>query len=106
MSMSIIKPSRDGGALIALSVVTATLATVAMFLRLWARRLMRMTLGADDYLALASLIVYHGQLVICFLHVLYAGTGTNQMTVLMKNPSAITYNLKVCLCLQKIIVRS
>lgn len=103
MGMPIIKPSRDGAALIALSVVTATLATVAMFLRLWARRLMRIKLGVDDYLALASLIVYYGQLVICFLHVLYAGTGTDQTTVLMENPTAITYNLKVCL--QKIISR-
>lgn len=102
MSMSIIKPSRDGATLIALSVITATLATIAMVLRLWARRLMRIKLGLDDYLALASLVVYYGQLIICFLHVLYAGTGTDQMTVLMENPTAITYNLKVCL--QKIII--
>lgn len=97
MGMSIIKPSSDGVALIAVSVVTATLATIAMILRLWARRLMRITLGLDDYLALASLIVYYGQLIVCFLHVLYAGTGTDQMTVLMENPTAMAYNLKVCL---------
>lgn len=102
MGMSIIKPSSDGVALIAVSVVSAALATIAMILRLWARRLMRITLGLDDYLALASLIVYYGQLIACLLHVLYAGTGTDQMTVLMENPTAITYNLKVCL--QKIIV--
>lgn len=101
--MPIIKPSGDGVALIAISVVTATLATIAMILRLWARRLMRVTLGLDDYLALASLIVYYGQLIICFLHVLYAGTGTDQTTVLMQSPSSIIYNLKVCL--HKVIIR-
>lgn len=103
MSMPIIKPSSNGVALIALAVVTATLATIAMILRLWARRLLRVTLGLDDYLALASLIVYYGQLIVCFLHVLYAGTGTDQMTVFMQSPSAMTYNLKVRL--HKVIVR-
>lgn len=103
MGMSMIKPSSDGVALLTVSVITATLATIAMILRLWARRLMRITLGLDDYLALASLIVYYGQLVVCFLHVLYAGTGTDQMTMLAQNPTAITYNLKVRL--RKIIVR-
>lgn len=92
-----IKPSRDGVALLAVSIVTAILATIAIVLRLWARRLMRIKLGLDDYLALASLIVYYGQLVVCFLHVLYAGTGTDQINVLTQSPNAMSYNLKVCL---------
>lgn len=103
MSLPIIKPSNDGVALIAIAVVTATLATIAMILRLWARRLMRIALGLDDYLALASLIVYYGQLIFCFLHVLYAGTGTDETDVLMQSPAAMSYNLKVCL--QRIVVR-
>lgn len=104
MGMPMIKPSGDGVALLAVSVVTATLATAAMILRLWARRLVRIELGLDDYLALASLIVYYGQLVICFLHVLYAGTGTDQVAVHVQSPAAFTYNLKVCL--HTVIVRA
>lgn len=103
MAIPIIKPSSDGVALMAISVVAATLATTAMILRLWARRLMRIALGLDDYLALASLIVYYGELIFCFLHVLYAGTGTDETDVLMQSPTAMSYNLKVCL--QRIVVR-
>lgn len=103
MAMPIIKPSSDGVALMAISVVAATLATIAMILRLWARRLMRIALGLDDYLALASLIVYYGELIFCFLHVLYAGTGTDETDVRMQSPTAMSYNLKVCL--QRIVAR-
>lgn len=101
--MPLIKPSSDGAALLAVGTITAFLATVAMALRIWSRKLALMTLGLDDYLALATLIVYYGELVICYLYILYAGTGTDMMVVLAQSPTAVNYGFKVCVSQLRIL---
>lgn len=103
MGMPLIKPSSDGAALLAVGTITAFLATVAMALRIWSRKLALMTLGLDDYLALATLIVYYGELVICYLYILYAGTGTDMMVVLAQSPTAVNYGFKVCVSQLRIL---
>lgn len=70
--------------MLAVSIVTTTLATFVVILRLWGRRLMRISSGLDDHLAFASLMIYYGQLIVAFLYVLYGGTGTDQVLVFIK----------------------
>ncbi|KAI0544081.1 hypothetical protein F4679DRAFT_591867 [Xylaria curta] len=65
----------DGPGMVASSSVLALLATIAVALRFWARKLTRATLRLDDYLILAALFVQHAQSTAAFASVFGGGLG-------------------------------
>lgn len=97
MNLPAITPAPSGVALISITVITGFLATVAVGLRLWSRRIVGLQWGLDDYLALASIVVFLPQVFLTTFGGIYGGiAGRPQTEVLALSPGAISYGLKVC----------
>ncbi|KAJ4395968.1 hypothetical protein N0V93_000184 [Gnomoniopsis smithogilvyi] len=95
MSLPVIEPDSDGVALITVATVFATLAVIAVSLRIWARQLMRAPLAPDDYLALASILVFIVEVPVFTCWVLFGGAGSEEDVVLAQSPMALQYYLKL-----------
>lgn len=82
------------------------LAIVFAGLRIYARRLKRIILAADDYMILAALVVYTGQTISTFLQILLGGAGHHVADIKSQNsqmnnkliiPLSIFYGLGLAL---------
>jgi hypothetical protein len=75
--------------------ILATLATAAVVLRFWARKLRRLPLGLEDYFTLAALVMHHGLLISSGFLVVQGGLGRDIRLVETENPYAIVILFKV-----------
>ncbi|KAF2971594.1 hypothetical protein GQX73_g1928 [Xylaria multiplex] len=78
----------NGPGIIASTSVLAFLATIAVALRFWARRLVRVPLALDDYLVIAGLLTRHIELVADLIIVIGGGLGRDYRLV-AKNPNTV-----------------
>lgn len=91
-----ITPAWDGVAFLTVMYVFCVLAITAVGGRLWGRRLIGISWALDDYLALASLIVYIPTVPIITLYVGYGGFGGRDLIdVVTQSPNAVSYGLMV-----------
>lgn len=75
--------------------VFAFVATIAVPLRFWARKLTKVPLGLDDYLVLATLIVHHLFTGLAAATVFHGGMGSDFALVQAQGPDTIVFLFKV-----------
>ncbi|KAI0533232.1 hypothetical protein GGR58DRAFT_521864 [Xylaria digitata] len=85
----------NGPGIIASTSVLAFLATIAVALRYWARRLVRVPLALDDYLIIAGLLTRHIELVADLIIVIGGGLGRDYRLVLAEGPDTVVVLYKV-----------
>lgn len=85
----------NSGYLLLPTLALTVLAILFVALRFWARRLRNFAPGADDYLALAALVLQCGITVIAICAVVYGGVGQNVDTALKNNATGIQTMFKV-----------
>ncbi|KAI0866577.1 hypothetical protein F4860DRAFT_145212 [Xylaria cubensis] len=73
------------------TLLLAFAATLAVSLRFWARRLMRLPWGIDDYLALIALLIQHGAEAGTIACVELGGLGQDVRLFTIRNPNATVY---------------
>ncbi|KAL2870082.1 uncharacterized protein BJX67DRAFT_378628 [Aspergillus lucknowensis] len=77
--------TRRGGEMIAAVTVLVGLSITAVFLRVFARFRRRVSLGVDDYLCFASVILLLAMLIELILWVLIGGNGAHQTQIFLAN---------------------
>lgn len=87
--------SNNSGYLLVPTIALTILAILFVALRFWARRLRNIAPGADDYLALAALVLQCGITVIAICAVVYGGVGQDVDIVLENNATGLQTMLKV-----------
>lgn len=87
--------SNNSGYLLVPTIALTILAILFAALRFWARRLRRIAPGADDYLALAALVLQCGITLIAICAVVYGGVGQDVDIVLENNATGLQTMLKV-----------
>ncbi|KAI1123647.1 hypothetical protein F5Y10DRAFT_285827 [Nemania abortiva] len=83
--------SDDSGGFYAVTFLLASVATLAVALRFWARRLISQPWGIDDYLALSALILHHGVQGAAIVCVELGGLGRDTALFIMEHPNALIY---------------
>ncbi|TRX99024.1 hypothetical protein FHL15_000366 [Xylaria flabelliformis] len=73
------------------TLLLAFAATLSVSLRFWARRLMRLPWGIDDYLALIALLIQHGAEAGTIVCVELGGLGRDVRLFTIRNPNATVY---------------
>ncbi|RWA11981.1 hypothetical protein EKO27_g3116 [Xylaria grammica] len=87
----------NGPGMVGSTLVLAFLATIAVILRFWARRLTKVPLGLDDYLVLAALVLHHAQAAAGFATVFGGGVGRDFRLVLAEGPDTTVVLFKALL---------
>jgi hypothetical protein len=77
------------------STILAFVATTSVVLRVWARRLARLSLGLDDYLVILALMIHHAILVSSIMSVTRGGLGRDIRIVAAENPNAMVVLFQV-----------
>jgi hypothetical protein len=75
--------------------ILAFLSTVAVALRLWARKATGIVLRIDDYLAVAALVTQHASLCAGFVMVIIGGVGRDTIMTTTENPGSVVTLFKV-----------
>ncbi|KAI1825864.1 hypothetical protein F4861DRAFT_547033 [Xylaria intraflava] len=81
------------------------LATIAVALRFWSRRLTKIPFWLDDYLALAALIIHHGLTAVGFALVFKGGLGLDYPIVVAEGPEAIIFLYKFLYVLSSPLIK-
>ncbi|KAI1750013.1 hypothetical protein F4782DRAFT_264717 [Xylaria castorea] len=90
-SMPPVDYSDEKVAIYVVIILLAFLATLSVALRFWARRLMRLAWGIDDYLALIALVIQHGAEAGTIVCVELGGLGRDTRLFTIGNPNATVY---------------
>ncbi|KAI0112238.1 hypothetical protein GGR51DRAFT_60538 [Nemania sp. FL0031] len=81
--------SNSGNGIVISGSIVGFVATVVVALRLWARKLTRQPLGADDWLCIAALLFHHVVMAASCVAAVDGGLGRDMRLVALENPGAI-----------------
>lgn len=88
--------SLNGTDFVAINAVLGAIATITVLLRFWARRLMRLQPGIDDFLTVSCLVLHHLSYIFGIVAVVDGGMGSTEVSVIKtKGSNAIMVCLKL-----------
>ncbi|KAI0459323.1 hypothetical protein F5B21DRAFT_296836 [Xylaria acuta] len=80
--------SNSGPGIVISGSIVGFFATVVVGLRLWARKLTRQPLGADDWLCIAALFFHHAVMAASCVAAVNGGLGRDMRLVVLENPTS------------------